>query len=125
MIEQLIEKFHPSVRDAVACWLRGLPDVGTKRDRAELQADRINTAKNWPAFAVFAAYGVYRRRGADRALCMPPSDEYHLKVRFGRGTSLRIPAHRHPTCDRLRVKKGMKYLTVYAIREREEEKSAE
>lgn len=114
----LLAAFHPSVRDNLAVWLEGLPDVGVARDHADMRADRVATIRRFPAHAVMVAHGVAWWRAADRGLCDQPVVKFGLKSRLGTGVKMETPA------KRLRVKVGRKYITTYAVPEETEEKLA-
>lgn len=112
MPESLIEEFHPSIRSAVACWF------DSASSSPEVQAHHADTMRRFPALAVMAAFGISRWLAASRGLCELPKEKFGLRLRLGRGVRPNTPA------DRLRVKMGRKYITVFAASEVTEEKLA-
>jgi hypothetical protein len=104
MIEELIQKFHPSLHRGVRRWLEG--DCGYSM--------RIEMAQRYPALALAFACGVAHWRACDLWFIGAPMEKIRKASRIGIGSE--IPA------SRLRIRLGRKYPIVYVAPEDEPEK---
>lgn len=115
MTQQHIQKFHPSVRKAVASWLEhAVHSDGAYKE--QVAAKKIEAIERYPALALARAFEVAHPRAMALWWCDVPLEKIRKASRIGIGPE--VPA------SRLRVRMGRKYPIVFVAPEDDPTQSA-